>query len=282
MINEKLFEKGEIMSKENKCIIVETTTSGVATITLNRPEIHNAFDDEFIRELTEAIRLININDNVRILVIDANGKSFSAGADLNWMKRMSNYSWEQNYQDSLKLAGLMQKLHDCKKTTIAIVQGAAFGGGVGLVACCDIVLASDKAVFCLSEVKLGLIPSVISPYVVKAIGERNSKRYFATAEKFDANEAKSIQLIHKVYPCDQLSDQAQDYINRVLANGPKAMYESKRLINHVYNQPITEELVLDTAQRIADIRASVEGKEGVSAFLEKRPANWSVSIKSDI
>jgi len=271
------------MSKEKPApsINVELKQNGVARITLNRPEIHNAFDDRFIRELTNAIYKINRNDKVRILVIDAAGESFSAGADLNWMKRMASYSWEQNYQDSLKLAGLMQELHDCSKVTIAIVQGAAYGGGVGLVSCCDIVLASDQAKFCLSEVKLGLIPSVISPYVVKAIGERNAKRFFATAEKFDANEAKLIQLVHKIIPHNELSDLSSDYINRILGNGPRAVYQSKRLVNHVSDKPINEDLVRDTAQRIADIRASSEGKEGVSAFLEKRPANWAASSKNE-
>jgi len=267
--------------KQNPSIIVNKNKNGVARITLNRPDLHNAFDDKVINELTNVIYRISQDQSVRILQLDAIGKSFSAGADLNWMIRMASYNWEENYQDSLKLAGLMQALHDCEKTTIAIVQGAAFGGGVGLIACCDIVLASDKAVFCLSEVKLGLIPSVISPYVVKAIGERNSKRYFATAEKFDANEAKQMQLIHKVIPHDELAEKAQDYINRILANGPRAMIQSKRLVNYVYNQPITEELVRETAQRIADIRATSEGKEGVSAFLEKRPADWNASNKSE-
>jgi len=271
------------MSKEKPIpnIIVKKNKNGVAKITLNRPEIHNAFDEHFIRELTNAIYDIDRDESIRILVLEAAGKSFSAGADLNWMKRMANYSWEQNYQDSLKLAGLMQELHDCRKTTISIVQGSAYGGGVGLVACCDIVIASEQANFCLSEVKLGLIPSVISPYVVKAIGERNSKRFFATAEKFDATEAKLIQLVHKIVPHNELTDQANDYINRILANGPRAMYESKRLVNHVYNKPIDESLVRDTAQRIADIRASGEGKEGVSAFLEKRPADWASTSKNE-
>ena len=260
---------------------MEKNKNGVAKITLNRPELHNAFDDLVIKELTNAIYQINRDETIRILVLAATGKSFSAGADLNWMKRMAGYNWEENYQDSLKLAGLMQALYECEKTTIAIVQGAAFGGGVGLVACCDIVLASDKAIFCLSEVKLGLIPSVISPYVVKAIGERNSKRFFATAEKFSAAEAKNIQLIHKVFAHDELINQAQDYVNRVLANGPRAMVHSKRLVNYVYNQPITEELVRETAHRISDIRATSEGKEGVASFLEKRPADWNASNKSE-
>lgn len=267
--------------KKVPSIVVKVTSSGIAKITLARPDIHNAFDDTMIQDLTAAIGKIDSNEDIRFLVLDAQGKSFSAGADLNWMKRMAEYSWEENYQDSLKLAGLMQALHDTSKTTIAIVQGAAFGGGVGLVACCDIVLASDKAIFCLSEVKLGLIPSVISPYVVKAIGERNSKRFFATAERFNANEARRIQLVHKVVAHDELGDFSKDYINKILANGPKAVKQSKQLINYVLDKDITEELVLETAQRIADIRASSEGREGVSAFLEKRPADWSTVNKSE-
>ena len=275
------------MSNENNAdnknsIIVTKSKNGVGRITLNRANLHNAFDDKVIKSLTDAINDIDKDDSLRLLILDANGKSFSAGADLNWMKRMAGYSWEENYQDSLKLAGLMQALYDCTKTTIAIVQGAAYGGGVGLVACCDIVLASERALFCLSEVKLGLIPSVISPYVVKAIGERNSKRYFATAEKFDVNEALNIQLIHKIYPMDELKDSSDDYINRILANGPNAMYQAKRLVNFVNNKDIDETLILETAQRISDIRASVEGKEGVSAFLEKRPAHWASAIVKTI
>ncbi len=264
--------------EKNNGVKITKTKNGVGRITLDRPKLHNSFDDKIIQSLTNAIKDIDQDDSLRLLVLDANGKSFSAGADLNWMKRMAGYSWEENYQDSLKLAGLMQTLYDCTKTTIAVVQGAALGGGVGLVACCDIVLASEKAIFCLSEVKLGLIPSVISPYVVKAIGERNSKRYFATAEKFDVNEALNIQLVHKVYPLDELKDSSDDYINRILANGPNAMYQAKRLVNYVNNKNIDETLILETAQRIADIRASVEGKEGVSAFLEKRPAHWASAI----
>ncbi|MFT6735328.1 MAG: methylglutaconyl-CoA hydratase [Polaribacter sp.] len=262
----------------NNGVLLTKTKNGVGRITLDRAELHNSFDDKVIQSLTDAIKSIDQDNSLRLLVLDAKGKSFSAGADLNWMKRMANYSWEENYQDSLKLAGLMQALYVCSKTTIAIVQGAAYGGGVGLVACCDIVLASEKAVFCLSEVKLGLIPAVISPYVVRAIGERNSKRYFATAEKFDVAEALNIQLVHKVYPLNELKDLSGDYINRILANGPNAMYQAKNLVNHVNNKNIDEILILETAQRIADIRASVEGKEGVSAFLEKRPAHWASAI----
>jgi len=266
---------------EYKSISVNKASNGVATICLERPEIHNAFDDSFIKELTNAIRNINDDSKITALVLIAKGKSFSAGADLNWMKKMAGFSWDENYHDSLKLATLMQELHECKKTTIAIVDGAAFGGGVGLVACCDIVLASEKAIFCLSEVKLGLIPSVISPYVVKAIGARNAKRYFITAERFDVKEAKTMNLVHKIFPSNEIEQRSQDYIRHVLANSPQAMYQAKRLVELVDGKGITEEIVLETAQRIADIRASNEGKEGVSAFLEKRPANWAEANKND-
>jgi len=274
-------DKNKDKDKSTNAVVMTLSNKGVARITLNKPELHNAFDDRMINDLTNAIRKADENPSVRILIINANGASFSAGADLNWMKRMATFEWEENYQDSLKLAGLMQALHDCQKMTLALIQGAAFGGGVGLAACCDLVLASEKAYFCLSEVKLGLIPAVISPYVVKAIGERNAKRYFATGEKFNAAEAKAIQLVHKVVPHDKLNDYTEDFINRVLANGPKAMREAKTLVNYVVGKPITEGLVLETAQRIADIRASSEGREGVIAFLEKRPANWAAKNISE-
>jgi methylglutaconyl-CoA hydratase len=261
------------MSSEH--LIIDKRSNGIGTITMNRPEIHNAFDDKLITQLADAIDQLDRDEDIRLIVLAANGKSFSAGADLNWMKRMASYNWEQNYQDSLQLASLMQRLYQCKKTTVAIVQGAAFGGGVGLVACCDIVLASESAIFCLSEVKLGLIPAVISPYVVKAMGERNAKRYFATAERFNAVDAKQMSLVHKLFSPEDLKNGAEDFLQKVLANSPGAMNKSKELVNSVANKPIDEELIRDTAQRIADIRASHEGREGVSAFLEKRPANWA-------
>lgn len=255
-------------------LLINKRDNGIASITLNRAEIHNAFDDKLIEELTNAVQSLDNDDEVRVIVLAAEGKSFSAGADLNWMKRMAGYSWDQNYQDSLQLASLMQTIYECRKTTVALVQGAAFGGGVGLVACCDIALASERALFCLSEVKLGLIPAVISPYVVKAMGERNAKRYFATAERFDAAEAKHIDLVHKIYSPETFSEDCEDYLQKLIANGPNAVYQAKKLVNFVASKEINEELIRDTAQRIADIRASEEGKEGVTAFLEKRPANW--------
>jgi len=267
---------------ETTTILVNNDARGVGTITLNRADLHNAFDDVVIREVTDALQLFDRDDGVRIVVVRAVGKSFSAGADLNWMKRMAGNSWQQNYQDSLGLATLMQALASMNKPTIAVVQGAAFGGGVGLVACCDIALASETASFCLSEVKLGLIPSVISPYVIAAIGQRAAKRYFVTAERFDAKTALRLGLVHDLFTPEQLDAEADKLVTALLANGPKAVLEAKRLIARVANRPIDEELVRVTAQKIADIRASAEGREGVTAFLEKRPADWAVKDRTEL
>ncbi|NQD37877.1 enoyl-CoA hydratase/isomerase family protein [Permianibacter sp. IMCC34836] len=267
---------------ETTTILVNKDDRGVGTITLNRAELHNAFDDVLIREMTETLQVFDKDDSVRLVVVRSTGKSFSAGADLNWMKRMASYSWQQNYQDSLGLATLMQTLASMNKPTFAVVQGSAFGGGVGLVACCDIALAAETASFCLSEVKLGLIPSVISPYVVAAIGERAARRYFVTAEKFTADTALRLGLVHDLHAADQLDAEADKLIAALLANGPRAVQEAKRLIERVANKPIDEELVRSTAQKIADMRASAEGREGVTAFLEKRPPNWNVKDSTEL
>lgn len=249
---------------------------GVGRITMTRGEIHNAFDDQLIVDLTHAFRRLEANPSVEVVVLEAEGKSFSAGADLNWMRRMADYTWDENYKDSQGLAELMHTIYALSKPTVAIVQGAAFGGGVGLVACCDIVVASERASFCLSEVKLGLIPAVISPYVVKAIGERQAQRYFLTAERFKAPQAKEFGLVHEVVAEDELTDKANDMISTLLANGPQAVRAAKDLIKAVAEQPVSKVILDETAKRIADIRASEQGKEGLNAFLEKRPADWSV------
>lgn len=249
---------------------------GVGRITLTRGEIHNAFDDQLIEDLTNAFRRMEANPSVEVVVLQAEGKSFSAGADLNWMRRMADYTWEENYKDSQGLAELMHTIYTLKKPTVAVVQGAAFGGGVGLVACCDIVVASERASFCLSEVKLGLIPAVISPYVVKAIGERQAQRYFLTAERFKAPQAKEYGLVHEVVAEDELTNKADEMIAGLLANGPQAVRAAKDLIKAVAGKAIEQDVLDETAKRIADIRASEQGKEGLNAFLEKRPADWSV------
>lgn len=255
--------------------ICEITDAGIATITLNRPDIHNAFDDVLIADLTTKIDTLNTDPAVRVIILTGAGKSFSAGADLNWMKRMAEYSHAENLADSRALAKLMKVLNFSSKPTIALVNGAAFGGGVGLAACCDIVIASDRASFCLSEVKLGLIPAVISPYVVEAIGVNQARRYFLTAERFNAQTAQQIGLVHEVVSGDELTARGQEMAKILLANGPDAMHAAKNLIYAVANKPISDAVIDDTAQRIADQRASDEGREGIRAFLEKRPANWS-------
>jgi methylglutaconyl-CoA hydratase len=247
----------------------------IGLITMNRPERHNAFDDALIAELTEALRSMEAEDGIRVLVLSGAGKSFSAGADLNWMKRMAGFSMDENRRDAMGLATLMRTLAHLRKPTIARVHGAAYGGGVGLVACCDIAVAAQSASFSLSEAKLGLIPAVVSPYVVAAIGERAARRYFLTAERFDAAEAWRIGLVHElVGDHESLDDKIGEIVDAMLACSPSAQREAKELIRAVASRPVTSELIQDTAERIARIRSSPEGREGVAAFLDKRKASW--------
>ena len=244
-------------------------------VTLNRADRHNAFDDALIAELTEALRSLEAEGSIRIVVLAAAGRSFSAGADLNWMKRMAGYSMEDNRRDAMGLGALMRTLAHLRKPTIARVQGAAYGGGVGLVACCDIAVATQGATFSFSEAKLGLIPAVISPYVVAAIGERAARRYFLTAERFDAAEARRLGLVHEICRDDaQMDEKIGDIVDQLLACGPVAQTEAKSLLRAVAGRPVTSEVIQDTAERIAKIRSSPEGREGIAAFLEKRRAAW--------
>lgn len=246
-------------------------------VTLNNPDKHNAFDDVLINDLTTAFQSLDVNAAVRAVILSAVGKSFSAGADLNWMKRVAASSQEDNLRDATALGKLMRTLHGLSKPTIARVQGAALGGGVGLVACCDIAIGSSRASFSLSEARLGLIPAVISPYVIAAIGERAAHRYFLTAERFDAAEAFRLGLLHELAPDDDaMDDKINDIVTALLLCGPQAITESKHLISAVANQRIDDVVVADTTQRIARVRSSIEGKEGVSAFLDKRKANWVI------
>ena len=247
----------------------------VGLVTMNRPERHNAFDDALIAEMTETLRTIEADDGIRVVVLAGAGKSFSAGADLNWMKRMAGFSVEENKRDAMGLATLMRTLAHLRKPTIARVHGAAYGGGVGLVACCDVAIASSNATFALTEAKLGLIPAAISPYVVSAIGERAARRYFLTAERFDAAEAFRLGLVHDLVPDEgALEEKLASIVDAMLACGPAAQLAAKELIRAVANRPVTSELIQDTADRIAKIRSSPEGREGVAAFLEKRRAAW--------
>jgi methylglutaconyl-CoA hydratase len=242
---------------------------------MNRPERHNAFDDVLIGQLTEAFRSMEAEDGIRVIVLSAAGKSFSAGADLNWMKRMAGFSMDENRRDAMGLAALMRTIAHLRKPTVARVQGAALGGGVGLVACCDVAVATQSAVFALTEAKLGLIPAVVSPYVLAAIGERAARRYFLSAERFEAAEAWRLGLIHEIAANDdELDEKVGAIIDAMLACSPAAQKEAKDLIRAVAGRAVTSELIQDTAERIAKIRASPEGREGVAAFLEKRRASW--------
>ncbi|MGK2905017.1 MAG: enoyl-CoA hydratase/isomerase family protein [Desulfuromonadales bacterium] len=255
-------------------LLTEIDARGLATVTMNRPELHNAFDDLMIKALTSAFRRLNDDPQVRVVLLAASGKSFSAGADLNWMRRMADYTREENLADSVALAGLMRTLYGLSKPTIALVQGAAYGGGVGLVACCDIALATDRATFCLSEVKLGLIPAVISPYVMEAIGSRAARRYFLTAERFDAVEAQHLGLVHELVAVADLRARGESLAALLIQNGPLALSAVKSLVADLTRMPVDDAMIAATAVRIADIRSSDEGKDGVGAFLQKRPPAW--------
>lgn len=263
-------------------IRVVADADGIATVTLDRPEIHNAFDDVMIAELTHALRDLDADPRMRVVIIAANGKSFSAGANLNWMKRMAGYSEAQNLKDALGLAGLMHALYTLSKPTIARVHGPAFAGGLGLVACCDIAIATREATFCLSEVRLGLIPAVITPYVIAAIGERQARRYCLTAERFDAAEALRIGLIHDLVEEHELGSTLDAMVTLLFMGGPKALAHCKDWIAKAAASPIDDALVAESARRIAMLRASGEGREGVAAFLEKRDSRWVAEAKGKL
>lgn len=250
-------------------------TDHVAWLTLNRPQVHNAFDDQMIAELLHALATVRSDQHVRVLVLRSEGKNFSAGADLGWMRSMAAKDYAENIADAGELSRLMQELDALPQPTIALVQGAAFGGAVGLAACCDIALATPASSFCLSEVKIGLIPAVISPYVMRAIGTRQARRYMLTAERFDAVEAMRIGLIHTVV--DDLEQAVQPLISALVNNSPAAVTAAKKLVLDVDQQPLTDQTRQLTIERIAEIRVSAEGQEGLSAFLEKRAPNWKTT-----
>ncbi len=248
---------------------------GVATLTLNRPALHNAFDDALISAMTAQLCALDADAGVRCVVLRANGKSFSAGADLNWMKRMAGYTQDQNLADARALAKLMHTLDTLSKPTIARVHGPAYGGGVGLVACVDIAVGYSEAKFSLSEARLGLIPAVISPYVIAKMGAAYARRYFMTAEVFDAAEAYRIGLLQELVSVEEeLDEQIELLIKHLIAGSPDAQRENRALINAVAQRPIATDVIDDTAQRIARVRASPQGKEGIAAFLEKRKPKW--------
>jgi methylglutaconyl-CoA hydratase len=236
--------------------------------------VHNAFDENVIQALINIFTQINSNDNVRVMILQANGKSFSAGADLNWMQKMASYSFDENKQDAQQLAKMLNALYSINKPTIARVQGAAFGGAVGLVACCDIAVGSKLSKFCLSEVKLGLVPATISPYVIKALGQREAKRLFMTAEVISSRRARRLGLLSETVSEEELDTTIDAIVKAILKNGPTAVSQAKALANDIADRPINDDLLDYTSEVIAHIRVSDEGQEGLKAFLEKRKANW--------
>lgn len=256
-------------------ITTEIDRRGVATITLNRPEQHNAFDDQVIAGLTQAFQWVATNPAARLLVLAATGKHFSSGADLAWMRRMGNASYDANLADAEALANMLRTLNELPKPTIAKVQGSAWGGAVGLICCCDMAVSVASARFCFSEVQLGLVPATISPYVINAIGPRAARRYFLSAESMDASMAKDLGLVSEVANEANLDQVLSNWIENLLQNGPEAMAEAKRLIADIAAEPISDQLLWRTSECIARRRVSDEGREGLSAFLEKRPPHWS-------
>ncbi len=255
-------------------IMTHLDPAGVFTVTLNRPAVHNAFDDVIIADLTRAFEQAAALPDAKMLVLAAEGKSFSAGADLGWMQRMAEYSYEQNLADAGALASMLKTLYELPIPSVARVQGAAFGGAVGLVSCCDMAVASTKASFCLSEVKIGLIPATISPYVIGAIGARAAKRFFVTAERFDAQTAHGLGLVSEIVEPAELDHALAKLIEATLANSPAAVRAAKKLVLDVENKVVDQSLIDSTSERIASIRVSPEGQEGLTAFLEKRSPSW--------
>jgi len=251
-----------------------TREGAVATVRLNRPEVRNAFHADTITELTEVFAALSQDDGLRAVVLASTGTAFCAGADLNWMRQTADYSWVDNHRDASRLANMLWTLTCCPVPVIAEVQGDCYGGGVGLVSCCDVVVAAGPAQFCLSEAKLGLIPATISPYVIHAIGERAARRYFVTAERFSAERAQSMGLVHEVVALEDLAQTTHGIVQSILRNGPNAVRECKTLVREIGSRPITHELRDVTARRIADVRASDEGKAGLNAFLTRGTPPW--------
>ncbi len=250
------------------------TAGGTTTVTLNRPDVRNAFNEEVITELTAVLLELGKRPEVRCVVLAGNGPAFCAGADLNWMKRMADYTREENLEDAGALARMLEVLYKIPKPTVARVHGDTYAGGMGLVAACDIAVAADTVNFCLSEAKLGLLPATISPYVIRAMGARAAHRWFLTAERFSAVEAHRIGFVHEVVPAGELDAKVGEIVQALVNAGPEAVKACKQLVHDVAEREITAGLVRRTVEGIADIRASDEGREGVRSFLEKRKPNW--------
>jgi methylglutaconyl-CoA hydratase len=249
-------------------------SGAVARVWLNRPDVRNAFNESVIAELTEAFTGFSADASLRAIVLGGHGKAFCAGGDLNWMRAMAGYSWEQNRADAQALADMLYTLYTCPVPIVGRVHGDCYAGGVGLAAVCDVLVAADGMHFCLSEAKLGLLPATIGPYVVRALGQQASRRYFVSAERFSAAEAHRLGFVHELASADTIDAKVDAIVHALLANGPEAVKASKKLVRDLIDAPLTPELRAETARRIADIRASDEGRDGVQAFLNKRAPRW--------
>ena len=246
----------------------------VAKVFLNRPEVRNAFNDGVITELAETFSRLGQDPGVRVIVLGGHGKAFCAGADLNWMKSMAGYGWEDNRADATRLAEMLWAIYSCPLPVVGRLHGDCYAGGMGLAACCDVLVAAEGMHFCLSEARLGLLPATISPYVMRAMGEQAARRYFITAERFSAAQAREMGFVHELVAADALDAKVDEIVALLVANGPAAVKACKRLVQDFAGREITPELRAETARRIADIRASDEGREGVQAFLNKREPAW--------
>ena len=264
-----------IMTSTAPTLDIRRPSKWVAEVWLNRPDVRNAFNDAVIAELTEVFKQLGQDADLRAIVLSAHGKAFCAGADLNWMRAMSGYSWEENRADAQKLADMLWTIDQCAVPIVGRVQGDCYAGGMGLASVCDVLIASDNVTFCLSEARLGLLPGTISPYVMRAMGAQAAKRYMVTAERFSAAQAQAMGMVHELCTSDNLDAKVAEIVTALCGNGPQALRACKRLVQDVSDQPINEALRQETARRIADIRASDEGKEGLQSFLQKRPAQWT-------
>lgn len=253
---------------------IRRPTPHVAEVWLNRPEVRNAFNDGVVAELTAAFDQLGSDPDLRAIVLGGHGKAFCAGADLAWMRAMARYSWDENQADAARLAHMLWTVYRCPVPVVGRIQGDCYAGGVGLAAVCDVLVAAEGVNFCLSEARLGLLPATIAPYVVKALGEQASRRYFTTAERFDAAQARALGLVHEVVVVELLDARVAEIVAALVANGPLAVRACKRLVQDVAGRPIDAAMREDTARRIADIRSSAEGREGVQAFLDKREPGW--------
>ena len=263
------------MTATETTLDIRRPSKWVAEVWLNRPDVRNAFNDSVIAELTTAFQELSKDNDLRAIVLGAHGKAFCAGADLNWMRTMSGYSWEENRADAQKLADMLWTLDQCPVPIVGRLQGDCYAGGMGLASVCDVLIASDNVTFCLSEARLGLLPGTISPYVIRAMGTQAAKRYMVTAERFSATQAHAMGMVHELCTPESLDAKVVELVGVLCGNGPQALRACKKLVQDVAGKPIDEALRIETGRRIADIRASNEGKEGLQSFLQKRPAQWT-------